>query len=526
MKLPYIASFSLIRAQGDFDLYIDPFSTHYNPHQVIYEKNRNLPIPEEACAYATADTYIPVGYELMRCDDVRLKLPFSKTENEGDLAGLRSLMNIEAGKFSYRENDKVVVPWFLSDTMPVDRIPTLTANLQTQMDHIEKYTCIQFQERNQAHINYGLPAIKISPGNSCSATIGHVGEEKIGYMTLGDGCDFTFVHEAGHNLGYYHEHQRPDRRNFIKFNHQHASDTFWIQYDKIDSLSIDGLEDHGIGYDGNSELHYGTSENNEHKFSDLFGQSTARNLDSEFYSQDPVLQYGWALSRMDIIGWNKDQTCSERKIVRNTPGILRTRDRSFIAYNVIFNNDDMFDFSQAGFFNVEDGFALEYRLNGLKLGLIFGSDNTFNIRDHLSTGNMMCYSASATADCSIGHITNDAYSFEFVTLEANQKAVMYNFETHDVDLSSTTSIDANSLILTDENIDGVTVESGLFKYSTSMAYLSVSNLCDYDNGFCEYYCEQVGESRTCSCPPGWEINNDGRTCSEINECDQNVCGDV
>ena len=143
MKLSYNVLLSFALAQVKFDLYIDPFNSAYNPHQIIYDKNKNLPLPEEACANATADTYIPVGYELMRCDDERLNLHhFSKTNNTEN-EDFRSLMKISAGKFSYRENDKVVVPWFLSDQMPADRIPELTANLRFQMDHIEKYTCIQ-----------------------------------------------------------------------------------------------------------------------------------------------------------------------------------------------------------------------------------------------------------------------------------------------------------------------------------------------------------------------------------------------
>ena len=144
---------------------------------------------------------------------------------------------------------------------------------------------------------------------------------------------------------------------------------------------------------------------------------------------------------------------------------------------------------------------------------------------HCATGNMLCYSVSSSSDCSSGQQSSDDYSFEFVTLEVQEKVAMYNYLTHNVDLSSLTSVENNAIILTNANIDGVTLESGLFKYSQSMAYLPVSNLCDFDNGFCEYYCEQVGESRTCSCPPGWQLNSDGRTCSEINECDQNACGD-
>lgn len=37
-------------------------------------------------------------------------------------------------------------------------------------------------------------------------------------ISMGDGCEYKFVmmHELGHIIGFYHEHNRPDRDEFIE----------------------------------------------------------------------------------------------------------------------------------------------------------------------------------------------------------------------------------------------------------------------------------------------------------------------
>ena len=61
------------------------------------------------------------------------------------------------------------------------------------------------------------------------------------------------MHELGHVLGFFHEHQRPDRDEFITINKEEinydiAGDAFEKQGDYIDSLEVE--------YDYASIMHY------------------------------------------------------------------------------------------------------------------------------------------------------------------------------------------------------------------------------------------------------------------------------
>lgn len=52
---------------------------------------------------------------------------------------------------------------------------------------------------------------------SCQSSVGRItGEQQIG-CDVGDGFDTgSIIHEIGHAVGFYHEHQRPDRDQFVQ----------------------------------------------------------------------------------------------------------------------------------------------------------------------------------------------------------------------------------------------------------------------------------------------------------------------
>jgi len=64
------------------------------------------------------------------------------------------------------------------------------------------------------------------------------------------------MHELGHVIGFWHEHQRYDRDNYIKVIEENldGSEPARKSYEKIPAVF---LNDHGVGYDYASVMHYG-----------------------------------------------------------------------------------------------------------------------------------------------------------------------------------------------------------------------------------------------------------------------------
>ena len=74
-------------------------------------------------------------------------------------------------------------------------------------------------------------------------------------ITLGDGCLFfpTIVHEIGHALGFFHEHSRADRDDYIIVHTQNIEPGFERAFEKLSEAEATTL---GFGYDYASIMHY------------------------------------------------------------------------------------------------------------------------------------------------------------------------------------------------------------------------------------------------------------------------------
>ena len=63
----------------------------------------------------------------------------------------------------------------------------------------------------------------------------------------------ALLHELGHTIGFFHEHSRLDRDNYIRIMYQNIHPRYEIYFAKHAPTDIDSL---GVPYDYDSIMHY------------------------------------------------------------------------------------------------------------------------------------------------------------------------------------------------------------------------------------------------------------------------------
>ncbi|KJH43151.1 astacin [Dictyocaulus viviparus] len=130
---------------------------------------------------------------------------------------------------------------------------------QRAMRHWENYTCVSFVPRLNHHKHYIM--FTIDKCGCCS----YVGRRDDGpqAISIGKNCDKfgIVVHELGHVVGFWHEHTRPDRDNYVDIFYKSIQPGELIiifsrqdyNFEKSKPEEVDSL---GEPYDFNSIMHY------------------------------------------------------------------------------------------------------------------------------------------------------------------------------------------------------------------------------------------------------------------------------
>ena len=136
------------------------------------------------------------------------------------------------------------------------------------------------------------------------------------------------MHEIGHAIGFFHEHSRPDRDEYVEIitsNIDMIDPTLQKEYRLLNSSEVNSL---GVGYDYNSIMHYdryyGTVDSN--------GQYIEKEI---IRPKNPNITIGEArgLSPLDIIQTNRLYSCS--KLTSYTTVIVLPQTASLTSFTVV-----------------------------------------------------------------------------------------------------------------------------------------------------------------------------------------------
>uniref|UniRef100_A0A1B0G546 Metalloendopeptidase n=1 Tax=Glossina morsitans morsitans TaxID=37546 RepID=A0A1B0G546_GLOMM len=130
--------------------------------------------------------------------------------------------------------------------------PRLRQMFIKAMQNWEQDTCLQFVEYDsKEHTNY-IYFTKTDYG--CSSEVGKRGISRQNILISPDCENFgNILHELGHALGFYHEHARPDRDDYIVVHHDNIDRGKELNFDKQLGNTSDSL---GLPYDFESIMHY------------------------------------------------------------------------------------------------------------------------------------------------------------------------------------------------------------------------------------------------------------------------------
>ncbi|XP_067928524.1 bone morphogenetic protein 1-like [Watersipora subatra] len=141
-----------------------------------------------------------------------------------------------------------VIPYEINSTFSGQH----KALFRRAMQHWENHTCVTFIERNpEFHTDY---IVFTERPCGCCSYVGKSGEGRQD-VSIGKNCDKfgIVVHELGHVVGFWHEHTRPDRDEYIDIIMENVMIGQHYNFNEMPEGEVDSL---GEEYDYESIMHY------------------------------------------------------------------------------------------------------------------------------------------------------------------------------------------------------------------------------------------------------------------------------
>lgn len=182
-----------------------------------------------------------------------------------------------------------VIPFVIDQSLHSNRALILKA-----IANYYQHTCIKFIPHSNEY-DY----INITKDHGCYSNVGRIGGMQV--VSLGNGCHYvgTAVHELGHAIGFFHEHQRSDRDTYLKLHEENIALNAMGQFEKLTPNENRLL----VSYDYDSIMHYGPTA-----FARQSGLITMSPRKENAQLTEVFQKYG--LSQLDIVAIRKLYKCN------------------------------------------------------------------------------------------------------------------------------------------------------------------------------------------------------------------------